>query len=110
MGDVDLAELAHPLFAFLLLIEEFAFAGHVAAVAFGEDVLAQGLDGLAGDDAAADRGLDGDLEKLARDQVLQPLAQRAAAAVGLLRWTIIDSASTGSPLTRMFISTRSPSA
>ena len=37
----------------------------VAAVAFGGDVLAEGLDGLTGDDAAADGGLDGDLEEVA---------------------------------------------
>jgi len=43
LGDVDLAPLAHPLFAFLLFFEKFAFAGHVAAVAFGEHVLAQRL-------------------------------------------------------------------
>jgi hypothetical protein len=40
LRDLDLAELAHPLFALLLLVEELAFAGHVAAVAFGEHVLA----------------------------------------------------------------------
>src|SRR5207249_10294913 len=62
LRDFDLAELAHPLFALLLLFEELAFAGHVAAIAFGEHVLAQGLDGLAGDDPAAYRRLDRDLE------------------------------------------------
>jgi hypothetical protein len=83
LGDVDLAELAHPLFAFFLLFEQLSFARHVAAVAFSEDVLAQRLDRLARDDAAADRRLDRDLEELARDQILQPLAQRPAAPVGL---------------------------
>src|SRR5438477_1463118 len=70
LRDLDLAELAHPLFALLLLVEELAFAGHVAAVAFGEHVLAQRLDGLARDDPAADRRLDRHREELARDQVL----------------------------------------
>src|SRR5437016_12650968 len=74
LRDLDLAELAHPLFAFLLLFEELALAGHVAAVAFGEHVLAQGLDGLAGDNPAADRCLDRHGKKLARDQILQALA------------------------------------
>src|SRR5690349_16515419 len=83
LRDLDLAELAHPLLALLLLVEELPFAGHVAAVAFGEDVLAQGLDRFARDDAAADRRLDRDGEELARDQVLQPLAQGAPAPLGL---------------------------
>ena len=39
LGDFDLAELAHPLLALLLLVEEFAFAAGVAAVALGGDVL-----------------------------------------------------------------------
>src|SRR3984893_7273347 len=84
LRDLDLAELAHPLFAFLLLFEELALAGHVAAIAFGEHVLAQRLDGLARDNAAADRRLDRDLKKLARDQILQSLAQGTAAPLGLL--------------------------
>jgi putative addiction module antidote len=40
-----------PLF---LLFQQLALAGGVAAVAFGGDVLAQGRDGFAGDDLAAD--------------------------------------------------------
>jgi len=36
LGDVDLAELAHPLLALFLLVAELPFAGDVAAVAFGE--------------------------------------------------------------------------
>src|SRR5229473_1264481 len=72
LRDFDLAELAHPLFAFLLLFEELAFAGDVAAIAFGQHVLAQRLDRLARHHPAAERGLDRDLEQLARDQVLEP--------------------------------------
>src|SRR4029077_11767220 len=48
-----------------------------------EDVLAIGLDRLARDDAAADRRLDGDLEELARNELLQPLAQRPPALLGI---------------------------
>src|SRR6202030_4367639 len=83
LRDFDFAELAHPLFTLFLLVEELSFAGDVAAIAFGEHVLAQRLDGLAGDDAAADRRLDRDGEELARDQVLQAFAQCAAAPLGL---------------------------
>src|ERR1700730_3529016 len=83
LRDLDLAELAHPLFALFLLVEELPLAGHVAAIAFGEDVLAQGLDRLAGDDPPADRRLDGDGKELARDQILQSFAQGPAAPLGL---------------------------
>src|SRR5580704_17333988 len=84
LRDLDVADLAHPLLALLLLLEKLLLAADVAAVALGQHVLAQRADRLAGDDAPADRGLDGDLEELARDQVFQPLAQRPAAALGLV--------------------------
>src|SRR6478609_11735868 len=45
LRDVDLAELPHLLLAFLLLLQKLAFAGDVAAIAFGGDVLAQGAHG-----------------------------------------------------------------
>src|SRR5271168_5421594 len=76
LRDVDLAELAHLLLAGLLLLEQLALAGGVAAVALGGDVLAQGPDGLPGDDLAADRRLDWDLEHVRRDQVLELLDHR----------------------------------
>ncbi len=41
LRDVDLAELAHLLLAFLLLLQKLAFARDVAAVAFRGDVLGQ---------------------------------------------------------------------
>src|SRR4051794_26811036 len=68
LRDVDLAELPHLLLAFLLLLKKFALTRDVAAVAFRGDVLAQRADGFAGDDLAADRGLDRDLEHVRRDQ------------------------------------------
>src|SRR6185312_12331206 len=67
---IDLAELPHLLLAFLLLLQKLAFAGDVAAIAFGGDVLAQGAHGLARDHLAADRGLDRNLEHVRRDQFL----------------------------------------
>src|SRR5208282_1359477 len=57
LRDVDLAELAHALFTLLLLLQKLALARHVAAVAFGGHVLAEGAHGLARDDLTADRGL-----------------------------------------------------
>ena len=40
IGNLDLAEGAHALFAGLLFFQQLALAGHVAAVTFGGDVLA----------------------------------------------------------------------
>src|SRR5690606_39747590 len=71
LGDFHLAELAHALLAFLLLLEQLALARDVAAVALGGDVLPERRDRLAGNDAAADRGLDRDLEHVLRDELLE---------------------------------------
>ena len=69
LRDLDGSDALHPLLSFLLLLEELALAGDVATVALREDVLAHRGDGLAGDDVAADRGLDRHLEHLARDEL-----------------------------------------
>ena len=61
----------------------FVLRADVAAVALGQHVLAQRLDRGARDDLRADRGLDRHVELLARNQVLHPLDQFAAAAVGV---------------------------
>src|SRR6185369_10034131 len=58
----------HPFLSRLLLFEQLALARDVAAVAFGQHVLAQRLDALAGDDLRADRRLNRDVEHLPRDQ------------------------------------------
>src|SRR6476620_7737766 len=79
LRDLDLAELAHSLLALLLLLQQLALAADVAAIALGGNILGERADRLARDDAAADRGLDGDLEQLLGDQVLQLLADAAAA-------------------------------
>src|SRR5271170_945965 len=82
LRDVDLAELAHALLAFLLLVQQLALAGRVAAIALGGDVLAEGAHGFPGDDLAADRGLDRNLEHVRRDQLLELLHHGAAAVLG----------------------------
>ena len=74
LGDGDVADHLHPLLALLLLFQEFPLPGDVAAVALGDHVLPEGGDGGPGDDLAADRPLDRDLEHLAGDLFLQPLA------------------------------------
>src|SRR5438045_887997 len=78
LRDVDAAHALHPLLAFLLLLEQLALAGDVAAVALRDDVLAQRLDRLARDHARADGGLDGHLEHLARAHLADLLPQRLA--------------------------------
>jgi hypothetical protein len=82
-GIETLPILFHLLFALLLLVEELALAGDVAAVAFRGDVLAHLAHVVAGDDLAADRGLDRDLEHLRRDDLGELLAQVAALPLGL---------------------------
>jgi len=57
LRDLDVSELFHAFLTFLLFLEELALARDVAAVALGQHVLAQRLDGGAGDDGAADRRL-----------------------------------------------------
>src|SRR5271165_2444699 len=68
LRNLHLAELAHALLPLLLLLQKLALARDIAAVALRRHVLRQRADGLARDHPAADRGLDGDLEQLARDQ------------------------------------------
>ena len=67
MRDVDFADLLHPLFPFFLLFPEFAFAGDIAAIAFGGDVFGDRADRFAGNDFSADRCLDRNFEQLHRD-------------------------------------------
>src|SRR3712207_993275 len=81
---LDAPDLLHALLALLLALEELALAGDVAAVALGRDVLAEGLDGLAGDDVRADRRLDRHVELLARDLLAELLGERPAGRVRLV--------------------------
>src|SRR5271157_306996 len=66
LRNLNASDLLHPFLAFFLLLEELAFPGDVAAIAFCGDILAQRLDALPRDDFGPDTGLDGDLEHLAR--------------------------------------------
>ena len=84
LGQFDGADLLHALLALLLLFEELALSGDVAAIALGDDVLAERLDRVGGDDLRADRGLDTDFVLLARDDFLEPFDHRPAAVVGEL--------------------------
>src|SRR5262249_1588951 len=77
LRDLDLADLLHALLARRLLGPQLALARDVAAVALGGHVLLDRGDRLAGDDAAADGRLDGDLEQVAVDLAAQLLHQLA---------------------------------
>ena len=79
----DGAKGTHPLLAFLLLFQQLLLTGDVAAVALGENVLAQRLDGLPGDDLAADGGLNGDFKLGAGDVLLQLFADLPGAGIAL---------------------------
>src|SRR5215510_2518871 len=68
---LDGADLLHPLFPCLLLLEQLALARDVAAVAFREHVLPLGLHGLARNDARANRRLDRNVEHLPRNLLAQ---------------------------------------
>src|ERR1700683_3926436 len=69
LRDIDAADPFHSFFAFLLFFEELAFAGNVAAVAFGNDVFPYSRYGFAGYDFRADRGLDCHFEHLPGDKL-----------------------------------------
>src|SRR5687768_6841377 len=88
LRDLDLADPLHPLLAFLLLLEQLALAGDVAAVALGEHVLAHRADVLPRDHASPDRGLDRHLELLPRDQLLELAGQHHA--IGVRRVAVHD--------------------
>src|ERR1700729_4550271 len=59
LRDLHGADLLHALLARFLLFQQFALAAQVTAITLGEHVLAQRLDGGAGNDRAADGSLHG---------------------------------------------------
>src|SRR5690242_6799223 len=66
LRNVHLADPLHALLAFFLLFQQLALAADIASIALGDDVLADGGDGLSRDDLASDGRLNGDLEHLPR--------------------------------------------
>src|SRR5215211_5741298 len=84
LRDLDAPDLLHPALTRLLLLQELALAGYVAAVTFGGHVLAVGAHGLAGDDPLPYRRLHRYLELLARDQLFELLDERPAALLSFL--------------------------
>src|SRR5439155_1284363 len=70
LGDIYATDSLHALLAFLLFFQQLTLARDVAAIAFGEHVLAHGRDGFAGDDFGSNGCLNGDFEHLPGDQFL----------------------------------------
>ncbi len=70
----------------------FSFSRNITTVTLGGHVLTQGADILAGDDLATDRGLDGDLVKLGRNDLLELRGEGAAAG---FRLVAVDDAGEG---------------
>src|SRR5579864_3143925 len=83
LRDLDRPDPLHPFLAFLLLFQELSLAGHIAAVALREHVLAHRRDGFASDHLTADGRLEWHLVHLARDDRLELLDQPAALRLGL---------------------------
>src|ERR1700689_1621071 len=79
LGNVHAANALHALLAFLLFFEKLALARDVSAVAFRAHVLANRADRFARDHAAADGGLDGHFEHLARNQFAEAADEIVAA-------------------------------
>src|SRR5262249_3838563 len=81
---LDAPDLLHALLPLALALQELALARDVAPVALRQHVLPLRLHRLPGDDLAADRRLDRDLEELARDRGAKALHQRLPPLVGLV--------------------------
>merc|ERR1711991_290043 len=71
-GEVDDARCEHALLALGLLLEQLLLPRLVSAIQLVGDRLAEGLDGLAGNDLSVKRGLDLDFKQRARERVFEP--------------------------------------
>src|SRR5260370_36817329 len=71
LWNLDRTDPLHPLLSFLLLFQELAFAGDVAAVALREHILPHRRYRLPGDALTADRRLQRPHEHLPRDDRLE---------------------------------------
>lgn len=71
LGNIHFAHGLHPFLSLGLLVEQFFLPADITAVALCQDILADWADGGARNDLHPDAGLDGDLEHLPWDQVLE---------------------------------------
>src|SRR5262245_61875217 len=71
LGNLDGADLLHTALTFLLFLEELALPSNVTSVTFRGDVLADRPQRFPRDHLAPESRLDGDLEHLTGDQLLE---------------------------------------
>ena len=62
LRNIHLADRFHPLFPFLLLLQQLSFSSDISTVAFRGHILSECLHVLTSDNFPADRRLNGDLE------------------------------------------------
>src|SRR5437879_7778808 len=80
LRNVDLADALHSFFSFFLFLQQFAFPGDVAAVAFRGHVFSHGRNALARNNSPTDRCLDRHLIKLPWNHYLQLRRQLTSPA------------------------------
>ena len=84
MRQIDAADAAHLLFALFLLFQQLLLPRDIAAVALGQNVLAERFDRFTGDDLAADGRLHRDFKQLAGDVVLQLFDNSSGSRIGVV--------------------------
>src|ERR1700704_6188965 len=67
LRNIDASDALHPLFSFLLFFQQLALSRNITAVTFCRHVFAQRRNAFTRDDFTADRSLNRDLIKLARN-------------------------------------------
>ena len=70
----DIADLFHALLATFLFLQQFALTAHITAITLGKHILTHLLHRLTRDNLGADGSLDGNIELLAGNELLQFLA------------------------------------
>src|SRR5581483_9934682 len=78
LWNVHFADAFHPFLPFLLFLQQFAFSGNVAAVAFRSYIFSQRRNRFPGDNFSADGRLDGHLIELTRNHFLELSCQLAS--------------------------------
>ena len=81
---LHVSNLFHTLLSALLLLQQFALTADVTTIALGRHVLTYLLHCLTGDDLRPDGSLDGDVELLTGNELLQFLAHPASEGDGII--------------------------
>ena len=80
----DVTDLLHTFLTAFLFLEQFALTADITAVTLGEDIFADLLDGLAGNDLGSDSGLDSDVELLTRKEFFEFLTHATTEIDGIV--------------------------